>query len=150
MRLIADLFLCHPFSSQFCFLAHSKAGSGKSSKKSKKKGKESEEPSEDSSAILPESDKDTNSGVAELLETSSIADPAAATTSTAGEADDEAAEKSTVKSIVSKDEKEGTAAKTKREREKEAEKRHVLSLEHLTPVLREHGYHVGRPPYFVN
>ncbi|XP_055343550.1 uncharacterized protein LOC129591772 [Paramacrobiotus metropolitanus] len=39
---------------------------------------------------------------------------------------------------------------TRREREKEAERRNLLSMELLAPVLREHGYQVGRPPYFVN
>ncbi|GAV01544.1 hypothetical protein RvY_12240 [Ramazzottius varieornatus] len=34
--------------------------------------------------------------------------------------------------------------------EKEAERKNVLTLDILAPILREHGYQVGYPPYFVN
>ncbi|OQV16169.1 hypothetical protein BV898_09654 [Hypsibius exemplaris] len=69
------------------------------------------------------------------------------------------ADRSEVRSVISKDERESERAtgggggrkESKRDREKDAaEKRNILTLDLLAPVLREQGYHLGNAPYFVN
>ena len=63
-------------------------------------------------------------------------------------------DRSEARSIVSRDERDTdrdrVTKKREREREREAEKRSVLTLDLLVPVLRDQGYHLGAPPYFVN
>lgn len=67
-----------------------------------------------------------------------------------GETEEDLQEKATTKSTVSKEGEESTSKKLKKEKDKEAEKKNIMTLDLLAPVLREQGYQVGRPLYFVN
>ena len=54
-----------------------------------------------------------------------------------------------ISSNVHKDDR-STRKERKEKVEKEVEKKNVLTLEMLAPVLKEHGYQLANPPYFVN
>jgi len=68
-------------------------------------------------------------------------------------------DRSEARSIVSRDDRDSERgdrgvtkreARKEREREAAADKRNILTLDLLIPVLREQGYHLGCAPYFVN